>query len=132
MASRRLVDLHPDVEPLARRFLGLAHDEEIDVLITCTWRSGVEQAQLYAIGRTTPGRIVTNAKPGESLHNILLNGNPASRAFDMVPMVFGKTVWDPGHQHWQALGRIGKSVGLKWGGDWKKRDMPHLELPEVT
>lgn len=33
------------------------------------FRSEQEQAKLYAQGRTTPGKIVTNAKPYQSLHN---------------------------------------------------------------
>lgn len=128
MASRQLSDLAPDVRLLCERFLDAVEDAGIEVLITCTWRSGIEQAQLYAQGRTTKGKVVTNAKPGESLHNALLNGQPAARAFDVVPMVFGKPMWDAEHPHWEALGRCGESAGLQWGGRWRKPDLPHFEL----
>ena len=38
-----------------------------------------EQAALYKIGRSVKGKIVTNARPGESYHNYGL-------AFDWVPL----------------------------------------------
>lgn len=131
MASRKLTDMHPDVRPLAEQFLASAESEGIDVLVTCTHRSNIEQAQLYALGRTVKGKVVTNAKPGESLHNVMLKGKPAARALDVVPMVLGKPMWDADHPLWAALGRIGKACGLKWAGDWrgKMREKPHFELP---
>ena len=132
MASRKLSDLHPDVRLLVERFIDLADDEGIVMLITCTWRSGIEQAELYAQGRTTKGRIVTNARAGESLHNFLLNGNPAARAIDVVPMVLGKPMWDAEHPLWERLGELGESVGLQWGGRWRKPDKPHFEVKEVA
>lgn len=132
MASRKLSDLHPDVRPLAEKFLDAADDEGIEVLVTCTYRSGIEQAELYAQGRTAKGKIVTNAKPGQSLHNVMLNGNPASRAFDVVPMVNGKPMWEADHPYWQKLGAIGRSLGLEWAGDWKRfREYPHFQLKET-
>lgn len=128
MASRKLTDLAPDLQLLAKKFLDIAYAEGIDVLVTCTYRSGLEQAQLYAQGRTTKGKIVTNAKSGESLHNAMLNGNPAARAFDVVPMVNGKPIWDADHPHWQSLGRIGESIGLEWAGRWTKfKEYPHFQ-----
>ena len=132
MASRKLSDLAPDVRFLAEKFLDSADDEGIEVLVTCTYRSGMEQAALYAQGRTTKGKIVTNAKPGESLHNLLLNGQPGARALDVVPMVMGKPMWDAENPLWKRLGEIGESVGLKWGGRWKKPDKPHFELKETA
>ena len=132
MASRKLSDLAPDVWSLAERFLDGAADAGIEVLITCTYRSGIEQAELYAMGRTAKGKIVTNAKAGESLHNIMLNGWPGARAFDAVPIVLGKPMWDAEHPHWEKLGIIGERVGLQWGGRWRKPDRPHFEKKEVT
>ena len=132
MASRKLSDLHPDLQPLCEKFLDLADAQGIEVLITCTWRSGIEQASLYAQGRITKGRIVTNAKPGESKHNNLLNGNPASLAFDIVPMVNGKPMWDGEHPGWKQLGEIGRSLGLEWAGDWRGfKELPQCQLKLV-
>ena len=30
---------------------------------------------------------------------------------------------------WQRIGKIAESLGLRWGGRWRKRDMGHIEMP---
>lgn len=131
MASRKLSDLHADVKPLAEEFLRRCEANNIDILITCTYRSPKEQNELYAQGRTKPGRIVTNAKAGQSNHNTEVNGTPASRAFDVVPLRDGKPVWGTKGDDlalWVKVGEIGESVGLNWAGRWKRfKEFPHLE-----
>ncbi len=127
--SRDLNHLRPDVKEKAEKFLSIASNMGIDVLVTCTYRSNEEQKVLYAIGRTAPGRKVTNALPGESKHNNMEGGAPASLAFDVVPLVMGKPMWDASNPVWKVLGGIGKSVGLSWAGDWKRfKEYPHFEV----
>ena len=129
--SRKLEDLRPDVREKAEKFLEIAKSMGIDVLVTCTYRSKEEQAILYAQGRTSPGKIVTNALPGQSKHNnITIDGQyPASLAFDIVPMIGGKPQWDASNPVWKVLGGIGKSVGLNWAGDWKRfKELAHFEV----
>lgn len=127
--SRDLNHLRPDVKEKAEKFLSIADNMGIDVLVTCTYRSNEEQKVLYAIGRTAPGKIVTNALPGESKHNNMEGGAPASLAFDVVPLVIGKPMWDASNPVWKVLGGIGKSVGLLWAGDWKRfKEYPHFEV----
>lgn len=145
MASRMLSDLREDVHHAAVQFEMKCESAGIDVLITCTWRSPKEQDELYAIGRTKPGRKVTNARAGESLHNrIHPNGDPASQAFDFVPLRNGKAVWstfgngideDPSDDDkddlelWQRCGEIAESCGLEWAGRWKNfREYPHCQI----
>lgn len=130
MASRKTIDLHPDIRDKAVKFLELADKIGINVIITCTWRSNQEQADLYAKGRTAPGGIVTNALPGESKHNLVdEQGFPAAKAFDVVPLVAGKPVWNSKDPVWHVLGGIGKGLGLKWAGDWKRmKEFPHFEI----
>ena len=95
--SRNPNDLHPDILDAYHAFMSACKMHKIDVLVTCTYRSTEEQAELYTQGRTMPGRIVTNAKPGESKHNFkLANGAPASKAFDVVPLRNGKPIWGTG------------------------------------
>lgn len=132
MASRKIIDLHPEMQPLAEKFLDACHAAGIEVLVTCTYRSMAEQAALYAQGRTSAGHVVTNARPGESRHNDLLNGKPAARAFDIVPMRAGKPVWDAEDPVWQQMGDIGESLGLEWAGRWIHfREFPHFQLPKT-
>lgn len=133
MASRKIEDLHPMLRPLCEEFLRLAEKAEIDVLITCTYRSDAEQAQLYSQGRNgVPGKIVTNAKPGESEHNFRINGKPAAKAFDFVPMLHGKCVWDEKSPLWQRLGNMAIGLGLNWYGAKGSpfKEYPHVALPK--
>lgn len=131
MASRKLSDLHPKLRPFATAFLAKAAEQGIDVLVTCTYRSGAEQDALYQQGRTKAGSIVTNARAGQSKHNFAIGATPASKAFDVVPMLNGKCVWDSGSILWKELGIIGRAVGLDWAGDWKSfKEFPHFQLKE--
>lgn len=125
MASRKLEDLTPHMEELARKFLRLCEEDGIPVLIYCTLRSNEEQAELYASGRTKPGRIKTNARPGQSSHNPDKNGK--ARAFDCVPLVQGKPAWDD-KALYLHIGIIGESLGLKWAGRWsgKLKETAHF------
>lgn len=109
--SRLLTDLIAEAESKAELFLEDCTKAGIDLLVTCTRRSLTEQAALYAQGRTTPGRIVTNAQPGQSAHNY-------GCAIDVVPIVNGKPVWDfhPDIDPWLTVGRLGQEVGFQWLG----------------
>ena len=128
MASRRIEDLHPDMQPKAVAFERACNQAGLPILIYMTYRSNAEQDALYAKGRTLPGSKVTNAKGGMSDHNFTLNGKPASKAFDAVPTQNGKPVWNNAAL-WDKMGALAKSVGLKWGGDWKKFvDKPHCYI----
>lgn len=147
MSSRKLTDLHPLVRPLVERFLRSCVKEGIDLLVTCTYRSDEEQARLYAIGRTKPGRRVTNAKPGQSMHNFTVGGKSASLAVDVVPLRYGKPVWgmtgdgidnDPSDdmrddlELWQRVGKLGEAAGLEWAGRWKRfPEFPHFQHPRA-
>ena len=118
--SRDLKDLDPYVAGLAKQFIAACKKQGIDLLVTSTYRDNESQNALYAQGRTKAGRIVTNAKAGQSFHNYRL-------AFDVVPIVNGKPQWND-FRTFQKIGAIGKSVGLDWGGDWKSiKDYPHFQ-----
>ena len=127
--SRDLNHLRQDVKEKAEELLKKASAIGIDLLVTCTYRSNEEQATLYALGRTAKGRVVTNALPGESKHNNMEGGAPASLAFDVVPLVAGKPMWDASNPVWQVVGSLGESVGLKWAGRWRRmKEFPHFEV----
>jgi len=93
-----------------------------------TLRTNKEQDELYQIGRTKPGKIVTNAKGGQSYHNYGL-------AFDLVLIIDGKTAsWDTltdfdkdNEPDWMECVAIAKKSGFEWGGDWKFTDKPHFQ-----
>lgn len=109
-------------------FMRHMRDKDIPVLIYCVFRSNVEQARLYAIGRTAPGRRVTNARPGASAHNRTEGILPASDAFDACPMIDGRPSWETEGAEleiWDEMGNAAALFGLQWGrffdslgGDW--------------
>jgi peptidoglycan L-alanyl-D-glutamate endopeptidase CwlK len=115
----------------------------VSVLVICTYRAMDEQARLYAQGRTLPGHIVTNAKPGKSKHNCVdVRGKPAAEAYDVVPLLHGKPLWidhdDPATPEnelgiWRAIGAHGEAVGLRWYGApaAEFREFPHFQNPEA-
>lgn len=106
-----------------------------DFSVICGHRTREEQARLYAQGRTAPGPIVTNAEPGESIHNT----NP-SRAVDLAPWRAdrGGIVWDDPYLFHELYGVIltcaaRKGIEVIWGGHWKSFvDRPHFQVPPRT
>lgn len=125
--SRDLDDLHPKVAAMARELIARCQKEGIDLLVTNTYRDAESQAQLYARGRTSPGKIVTNAGPGESFHKWRV-------AFDVVPVRYGKPVWGTYGENgtlWECVGAIGEAIGLEWAGRWRKfREFPHFQYTD--
>ena len=39
--------------------------------------------------------------------------------------------WNPGGADWQFLGELARAAGLTWGGDWKRKDMVHIEARDA-
>ncbi|MDF2002688.1 M15 family metallopeptidase [Bacillus pumilus] len=115
--------IHSVVKESAIEMIKQAYKEGIYVQITSGYRSFAEQNKLYAQGRTAPGKIVTNAKGGQSNHNYGL-------AIDYVLLSADgkKALWTV-NEKWRRVAQIGKSLGFSWGGDWKSfKDYPHLEM----
>jgi peptidoglycan L-alanyl-D-glutamate endopeptidase CwlK len=118
--SRSLDDLNPVVRSLAERHISLCKENDLDVIITQTLRTIEEQDALYEQGRSLPGKIVTKAKGGQSYHNFKL-------AYDIAIRVNGQIDWNNMELYKQA-GELGVSLGLEWGGDFKKiKDNDHFQ-----
>lgn len=121
ISSRDINELLPPVRERVQRFQQLCKEHGIDLLVTSTYRCNESQARLYAQGRTAPGKIVTNAKPGQSWHNHRC-------AIDVVPLINGKPNWNTKDPVWAKLGELGKQAGLEWAGDWKRfKEMAHFQ-----
>ena len=92
---------------------------------TSGFRSLEEQARLYAQGRTLPGAIVTNAKPGQSWHNW---GLAIDFTADRSPDLGLQPTWEAGM--YDIMGQLAPKFGLEWGGSWTSfKDLPHIQLP---
>jgi peptidoglycan hydrolase-like protein with peptidoglycan-binding domain len=122
VSDRRIAGLHPDMRAVASQFVARVEQElGIQLRVTDGMRTFAEQDALYAQGRNgNPGQIVTNARGGQSYHNYGI-------AFDVAELrPSGAVTWET---DWEAIGRIGESMGLEWGGRWTGLvDRPHFQL----
>ena len=117
----KIKTLHPKLRGIASKFINDVEKKlGIRLRITDGLRTFAEQNKLYAQGRTTAGKIVTNAKGGQSYHNYGL-------AFDCYLTEGGKVTFKKAVN--SEIAKIGKDLGLEWGGEWKTlKDMPHFQL----
>lgn len=98
----------------------------VSVEVISGLRSWQAQAALYAQGRTKPGPIVTNAKPGSSWHNYGL-------AIDLGLFKAGKYLDESNPAQadklYAEIGKIAAKHGIEWGGTWVKfKDTPHFQV----
>ena len=133
VSQDRIAQLHPsirlDVSNLIEKINTKVLTGRAKVRIAQGLRTFAEQDALYAQGRTKPGKKVTNAKGGQSIHNYGL-------AVDIVLILDGKTAsWDEKsdfdrdqQSDWIEVVTEFKRAGFSWGGDWRTfKDMPHFE-----
>ena len=120
--GRKIDELQPKVQAAV---LAAIHDCQaagLEVLISCTYRSPEEQQVLYNQGRTTPGKIVTNAKPGQSFHQYRV-------AIDLYPLVSGKPDFTGKALQWTKIAKIFQEHGFEWGFNWTRfKEMPHFQM----
>lgn len=105
-----------------------------DVLFYEGNRSIAEQNADWQVGRDENGNVigptVTDAKGGYSFHNFGL-------AVDFAPVgPLGVALSKRNMLEWAAKGRydaigsLAETIGLEWGGRWKKKDGPHLQFTD--
>lgn len=130
--KERIAKLHPSVREEVTKIIIECNKSlagKAQVRITQGLRTFQEQNNLYALGRTKPGKKVTHAKPGQSIHNYGL-------AVDICLIIEGKTAsWDTAKDwdndtiaDWYECVKIFAKQGWEWGGNWKTfKDLPHFE-----
>jgi peptidoglycan L-alanyl-D-glutamate endopeptidase CwlK len=128
-SAKNVATLHTRVQQVFKNWiaecqiLAKAHGYEYKAISgSRTWE---EQAKIYAQGRTAPGKIVTNAKPGFSNHNYGI-------AVDMGVFKDEKYLDGSKPSEAEAFHRkaatIAEKYGIEWGGSWKSfKDYPHFE-----
>ena len=118
--SRKIEDLDPQVRPVCLRHIELCKDAGIELIVTSTYRDYQSQDQLYAIGRTSDltRKPVTAAWAGHSWHNF-------RTAYDIVPIVAGKLVWNASDPLWKVVIRLGKQAGAEAGAAPTDARAPH-------
>lgn len=122
--SRDITMCHPRLQAKAKELVAECAKVGIKIKITDCFRSVAEQDALYAKGRTTAGKIVTNCR-GTDYASMHMWGV----AFDFC--LDSRTgAYDNSSGLFNKVGAIGKKIGLEWGGDWTSFvDLPHFQLP---
>lgn len=87
-----------------------------EIRTTETLRSAERQAELYAQGRTKPGKIVTWVKHSNHQDGV---------AFDIC--FKGATPYPSSIALWNAVAATASTLGLDWGYALWKEDKPHFQ-----
>ena len=128
----RIALLHPSIRKEITDLVNKANNQltaHSTIRIVQGLRTFPEQDALYAQGRTTPGKKITNAKGGQSIHNYGL-------AIDFALLINDKEIsWDINKDwdgdkvaDWMEVVKVFKDVGYTFGGDWRTfKDYPHIE-----
>ncbi len=98
-------------------------------------------AGLYLIDAAENKRKITFKPAGGSMHEKMINGEPASKAFDIgfIKTVDGKPVMDWSEKNYKRVEQIirAKFPEVTWGGDWDRDgrtddekfvDLPHFQV----
>lgn len=131
VSTPRVRALHPKVSNEVFEIIGqleASWPPQVAIRIVQGLRTIKEQNDLYAKGRTKPGKIVTKAKGGSSYHNYGL-------AFDFALLFdqdnngsYEKLVWDERNPYWKEVVKAFEAKGWFWGGNFSTiHDAPHLE-----
>lgn len=128
-SEKNIVTLILPAQELARNFMKIATAQfSFKVSILSGTRTYAEQNALYAQGRTAPGKIVTNARGGQSNHNFGLAWDVGIFEAGGRYMTGSKASDNKAYADLAALVKP-QLAGLEWGGDWKAiKDAPHYQL----
>lgn len=120
----RLSLVHPDLAKVVKRAAELTKQP---FCVTEGLRTLSRQKELYAQGRTAPGKIVTWTLNSEHL---------SGRAVDLAAIEGKKILWDV--QLYPVIAEAMLHAGtelhvpIEWGGYWKTKDLPHFQLKKPT
>lgn len=112
---KELYVLHPTFRNKVIKLIYECRKQGIDLRVVETYRTPERQEYLKR-------KRHTKLSGGNSKHQHFI-------AVDVVPVVDNLPRWHD-TKLWKKIGKIGKSEGLIWGGDWKKfYDPGHFEYP---
>jgi peptidoglycan L-alanyl-D-glutamate endopeptidase CwlK len=131
----RLDGMHPQLMKQAALLLGAMQACGFPMMITDGLRTLEEQQALYAKGRTIPGKIVTYADGVHNRSNHQSHDDGLGHALDCTflntALPAPKPFWPTDAEwmkRWKAYGKLSVALGLQWGGDWQRPDIPHIQL----
>lgn len=129
---QRLEGVHPDLVRVVKRAIEIT-TQDFSVLEGV--RTKVRQAELYAQGRTTPGKVVTWTM--KSPH--IPGPDGYGKAVDLIPTPLDWNNTAAFDKIAKAMFEAAKELGvsIRWGADWDmdgkarergESDSPHFEL----
>jgi len=124
-----LAGLHPQFKALATAFVEAANEaldpDKVRVEVISGLRSWRQQAELFARGRTKPGRIVTKARPGSSWHNF---GLAIDLGLFRDGLYLDEAKPSVADKLYLKLEAVSLRFGLEWAGRWKSfTETPHYQ-----
>lgn len=133
-SESNLKGVHPNLVKVLKAAI---QSSPVDFTIVEGVRTTKRQQELYALGRTRKGRIVTYADGIRKKSNHQPKMDGFGYAVDIYPFVNGKVQVHEKDtiknlttiaQHIKATAKKMK-IAITWGGDWRKPyDPPHFEL----
>jgi peptidoglycan L-alanyl-D-glutamate endopeptidase CwlK len=140
ISIQRVAQIHPAIRDKVTSAIDKAEEalgSYAQIRVVEWFRTIAYQNELFAQGRTEPGKIVTWAKGGKSWHNYGLAVDCAIMYDKDKNGTFEFLSWDEiadadhdGEADWNEMVKAFKSEGFEWGGDWSdhRKDMPHFEM----
>lgn len=135
----KMLKVHPKLVEIMKEAI---KNSPFDFRITDGARTTEEQFALYQLGRTKPGRKVTNCDGYKAKSNHQIKSDGYGHAVDIFPCgieengKYRKFTSDEGYDDKKLkiisehILKIAKEKGLniEWGGNWKMHDTPHFEI----
>ncbi|MFP5378910.1 MAG: M15 family metallopeptidase, partial [Vicinamibacteria bacterium] len=118
--NRDLTRLAPRFRNSVKAALAECRARGLDAFVFEANRSSALQAHYYARGRTIvpPARPVTNARSN------LFSWHGYGLAVDVISRSRG---WNAGEEWFRRVAAIFRVHGLRWGGEWVMKDLPHFQ-----
>jgi len=123
-----LKGVHPDLVKVVERAIELTTQ---DFTVIEGVRTVKRQQELYAQGRTAPGKIVTNVDGVKRKSNHQPKADGKGHAVDIVPFPvdWNSSIKFDNIANAMKLAACELGINIVWGGDWKTLvDKPHFEL----
>ena len=124
-SERNLAGVHPLLVKIVREAA-----QKCSFTVTEGVRTVQRQQELYAQGRTTAGKIVTNVDGVNAKSNHQPKEDGYGYAVDIYanPINVDDTVNIAAIAAHIKIAALNNGVKVEWGGDWKMKDYPHFEL----
>lgn len=139
------ISVNPDFLRKAKAVLADVRSKHPELMVIEVYRSPEKQRMLYCQGRMTKqlkaegyrDKEIAKARAAGYVNSKKqVTQTPITRfhgrglAMDCAWLVGGKLTWEVPQAWWEMVGHAARTHELVWGGDWKIRDRPHIQLGE--